>query len=124
MAEPYDWVVVERLIAGTPVDARPEDRAEAAQRMADRGWTINQIAEHLGVRATTVRSYITARLGMGAPTRPIKHGTPYGYLAHKKRGEQPCQACQVAALAKQAQKRARRKARQGASDTSRERGMP
>lgn len=32
----------------------------------------------------------------GSVAKPIKHGTPYGYKAHKKRGEDPCDRCSTA----------------------------
>lgn len=38
------------------------------------------------------------------------HGTPYGYRAHKRDGETPCEACHTAAAAKWAVARERRKA--------------
>ena len=30
---------------------------------------------------------------MGRPRQPIRHGTPAGYIAHRRRGEEPCPEC-------------------------------
>lgn len=56
-----DWVAVERAVRGEPV-GRALTRAEkgdVAHHLTRAGWTVNAIAEHLGVQTTMVRRWLT-----------------------------------------------------------------
>jgi DNA-binding NarL/FixJ family response regulator len=49
-----DWVVIERLVAGTPVQSNPAERRAAVARLVRQGLSEQQIAERLHVAQRTV----------------------------------------------------------------------
>src|SRR3712207_9238088 len=62
------------------------DRVEMAL-LSDAGWTVPQIAEHLGYCAQTVRRAV-AHLGPGGPARAGQHTTrPGADVPRRGRGE-------------------------------------
>lgn len=52
-----DWVVIDRLIAGTPVASTTTERAEAVRRMTAMGLTIPQIAARMHCSERAVDRY-------------------------------------------------------------------
>lgn len=89
----YDWVVVDRLLRGIPVEARRADIDETIRRMHKGGMINVDIQQALHVSAAHVRRVVGGAVGHRAP---IKHGTEYGFKAHRLRGEDPCDVCRRA----------------------------
>jgi predicted transcriptional regulator len=53
-----DWVVVDRLIEGEPVEATPDERAAAVHALADAGRTASQIMRVLGMSGSRVKKIL------------------------------------------------------------------
>lgn len=70
--------------------------------LAVAGWSITDIANHLGADHHTIRrdledmEFLTPRK-QGGQHKPINCGTNSGYYAHRRRGELPCKPCTTAA---------------------------
>lgn len=67
--------------------------------------------QDLGIRGgLTEDERALLRQGRPAQPSPINHGTEAGYAAHRRRDEQPCDACTGAATRANSERRARRAA--------------
>jgi hypothetical protein len=90
----YDWVAVERLAAGEPVEPRhPEDVDEAIRQLTLRGATPSALAVQFGISMQTVAKVVAG--GTTAP-KTMAHGTNAGYSMHYERGIPLCDECRRA----------------------------
>jgi DNA-binding CsgD family transcriptional regulator len=57
--------------------------------------TVNRAVKKLGARNAPHAVLLACRAGLldGRPRRPQRHGDRAGFVAHVRRGEEPCPAC-------------------------------
>ena len=71
--------------------------AERVAELTRDGLNANEVAAEMGINRATVHGHLRLLRERGElpqrPPREIQHGTRYGYYAHQKRDEQPCDAC-------------------------------
>lgn len=71
----------------------------------------SRVIEKMGARDMAHAVYLAVVAGLLDPTR--RHGDHPGFMAHRRRGEEPCEACWEGERAYRRDRRAARKARQG-----------
>ncbi|MQA64242.1 MAG: hypothetical protein GEU86_22940, partial [Actinophytocola sp.] len=66
----------------------PEYSAKRAITLSERGWTVSQIADHLGHDRKTIRIYVNGSRAPGQPRLHAESFAPFaGYAARRVRDD-------------------------------------